>query len=180
MQLQLLSDTPPVSVYYDCSNDWLFVNWHGDLSLPLVQAGCLAIARCFLERSYPRILNNNADVTSMDVSAPDWLAEHFLPHLGLAGIEYLGWVCAPIPKVKYLTSQAVRQLRSPVVAIFDDVDEAFSWLQHTRFAHLEAAATADSAFERQAELASRVAELSERLRHYRKVARLSALSQRRA
>lgn len=179
MQLQLLFDTPPVSVYYDSFNDWLFVDWHGDLTLPLVQAGCLTISRCFLERSYPRILNNNCDVTSTSTNAPIWLADHFLPHLGLAGIEYLAWVCAPSPLLKHLAGQAVRELRAPVVAIFDDVAEAYTWLQHTRFAHLDANASPGSALERQIELATRVSELSDRLRHYRKVARLSAVVARR-
>lgn len=180
MQLQLLCDTPPVAVYYDCFNDWLFVDWHGELSLAQVQLGCLAIARCFLERTYQRVLNNNCDVTGMSSEAPAWLAEHFLPHLELAGIEYLAWICAPSPLLKHLTSQAVRQLRAPVVVIFDDVADAYSWLQHTRFAHLDAAEATASALERQEQLAGRVAELSEGLRHYRKVAQLSAVAQRRA
>ena len=173
MQLQLLHDTDTVSVYHDSSNDWLFVDWRGDLSLPLVQAGCLAVARCFLERSYPRILNNNCDVTDMSPAAISWLAEYYLPHLGLAGIEYLAWVCAPSPLVSHLTSEVVRQLRAPMVATFDNVADAYSWLQHSRFAHLDDAAAQPDP-DRQAELASRVAQLSEGLRHYRKVAWLAA------
>ncbi len=176
MKLQLLRYSLHVSVYYDSSNEWLFVDWRGDLSLSQVQAGCLTIAQCFLERSYSRILNNNSDVTSMSANAPGWLAEQYLPHLGLAGIEYLAWVCAPSMLVKHLTTEAVRQLPAPTVNIFDDMADAYSWLQHTRFAHLDAVAPLDA--ERQAELASRVAELSEGLRRYRKVARLSVSPQR--
>ncbi|MDQ2770818.1 MAG: hypothetical protein M3Y54_09990 [Bacteroidota bacterium] len=176
MELQLLRNTLHVSVYYDSSNEWLFVDWRGELSLARVQAGCLTIAQCFLERSYARILNNNCDVTSMSANVPDWLAGQFLPHLGLAGIEYLAWVCAPSMLVKHLTTEAVRQLRAPMVNIFDDMADAYSWLQHTRFAHLDAVAQPGP--EQQAELASRVAELSDGLRHYRKVARLSVGLQR--
>ena len=176
MRLQLLRDTLHVSVYYDSSNEWLFVDWRGDLSLSRVQAGCLTIAQCFLERSYARILNNNSDVTSMSASVAGWLAEQYLPHLGLAGIEYLAWVCGPGIQLKHLTTEAVRQLRTPVVNIFDDIADAYSWLQHTRFAHLDAVAQPES--ERQAELASRVAELSEGLQHYRQVTQLPRSPQR--
>ena len=81
------------------------------------------------------------------------------------------------PRVMALDGAAVvRGQQTPVVNIFDDMAGAYSWLQHTRFAHLDAVAPLES--ERQAELASRVAELSEGLRRYRKVARLSVSPQR--
>ena len=132
MILQLLQETSLVSVYYDAQNDWLFSDWRGDLSLADVQAGCLTIAQCFLERTYPRILNSNCDVTGMSASAPQWLAQEYLPHLGLAGIEYLAWVCAPSLLLRHLAGEAVRQLRAPMVATFDDLADAYAWLQHTR------------------------------------------------
>jgi hypothetical protein len=170
MQLQILQDTPTVSVYYDSTNDWLFADWRGELDLALVQAGCLTIAQCFLHRTYPRILNNNTDVKGMSANVSAWLAHDYLPHLGLAGIEYLAWVCAPSLLLKHLTSEAVRQLRSPTVAIFDDLADGYAWLQHTRFQHLDHAMPQSPA-ERQAELASRVAAFSAELQHYQKVSK---------
>jgi hypothetical protein len=156
-------------VYYDTTNDWLFSDWRGDLSLAQVQAGCLTIAQCFLERTYPRILNNNTDLTGMSASAPVWLARDYLPHLGLAGIEYLAWVCAPSLLLKHLAGESVRQLRTPVVATFDDLADAYTWLQHTHPTHpgdMQPYRTPAQ----QSEITKRTAKLAEELHYYDQLA----------
>ena len=159
MQLQLLQETDYLSIFYDSTNDWLFIDWRGNLTLPIVQASCLVIAQCFLERPYPRILNSNSQVTGMSADVPMWLAHDYLPHLSLAGVEYLAWVQAPALLLQHLTNEAVRQLTEPVVTLFTDLDLAFSWLQHTRFHHLDTAPAQDSDA-RQAELSNRVEQLA--------------------
>ena len=173
MPLHLLHDTPPVAIYHDVANDWLFADWRGTLSLEQVQAGCLTIAQCFLERSYARVLNSNCDVVSMSADTPQWLARDYLPHLGLAGIEYLAWVCAPSLLLKHLANESVRRLQTPTVALFDDVADAYAWLR-LQHPHPEAAAQAAADIQ-QAQLHDRVATLANELRHYRQVARLVAL-----
>ncbi|GAB3586466.1 hypothetical protein [Hymenobacter daeguensis] len=169
MNLLLLHDTPIVSVYFDAQNDWLYSDWRGNLSLADVQAGCLTIARCFLDRTYPRILNSNVDVTGMSPQAPKWLAQEYLPHLGLAGIEYLAWVCAPSLLVKHLTNESVRQLRAPMVATFDHLADAYAWLQHAHPTQ-PGDEPSDRDPEQQARLARRVAALSQELAHYNQAA----------
>jgi hypothetical protein len=167
MPLQLLHDTVPVAAYYDAHNDWLFADWRGELNLDQVQAGCLTLAQCFLERTYTRVLNSNCDVTHMSAEAPVWLARDYLPHLGLAGIEYLAWVCAPSLLLKHFASEAVGQLQTPTVAMFDDVADAYTWLQHT---HLGPGVPAVA--NRHSRLRNRVEALSDELHHYQQVARL--------
>ena len=169
MNLLLLQDSPQVTVYYDAKNDWLFNDWHGKLSLADVQTGCLTIAKCFLARTYPRILNSNVDVTGMSPSAPAWLAREYLPNLGLAGIEYLAWVSAPSVLLQHLTDESVRQLRTPLVATFDDLAGAFAWLQRAHPTHPGDLLPYRSP-EQQAKLARRVAQLAEQLRHFDQVA----------
>lgn len=136
MNLQLLKETPNVAIYYDSANDWLFVDWYGYLTLPLVQANCLAVAECLVERAYPRILNSNQNVTSFALSVPFWLGTEYLPHLGLSGIEYLAWVYTPNLLLKPLIDKLVAKLEAPIINLFDDVESAATWLQHTRFHHL--------------------------------------------
>ncbi|HEX8327183.1 MAG TPA: hypothetical protein VF629_06565 [Hymenobacter sp.] len=167
--LKLLYDTAPVAVYYDKANDWLFADWRGTLTLKQVQAGCLTLARCFLKRSYARVLNSNCDVVSISPEAAPWLAGEFLPHLGLAGIKYLAWVCAPNLLLQHFANEAVRPLSATVV-VFDDLAGAYAWLQR---AHLVSGAVPHEAA-RQAEIGWRVAALAEELAHYEQVARLVA------
>lgn len=136
MQLELLQEIPTLSVYYDHTNEWLFADWRGELTLPLVQANCLAIAQCFMQgKAYPRVLNSNLNMLSVVPEAPLWLATNYLPHLSLGGVEYLAWVYAADLQLRPLTEQAVRKLSAPVVTLFDDLESACSWLQHTHFYH---------------------------------------------
>jgi hypothetical protein len=136
MDLQLLQETSNVSVYYDIDNDWLFVDWRGELTLSLVQESCLVVAECFLTRPYTRILNSNQNVTDFTLDVPIWLHQEYLPLLSHTDIEYLAWVYAANMLLKPFIDKLVSKIEVPVVNLFDDVESAASWLQHTRFHYL--------------------------------------------
>ena len=178
MYLTLLQETQAMSVYYDHSNDWMFTDWHGELTLPLVQESCLTLAHCFLERPCTHILNNNSKVTRLSTDVPPWLAHEYLPHISVAGVEFLAWVSAPSLLVKALTGEAVSGLGKPVVALFDDLAEAYDWLQRTRF-HQADDTPMPSLAQRKANLAEKLAMLSSQLERYRQgqAARRSASGQ---
>ncbi|MGI4886217.1 MAG: hypothetical protein ACRYFR_14775 [Janthinobacterium lividum] len=132
MRLQLLRETNCISIYYDSLNEWLFLDWEGELTLPAVQAACLEVAYCFLPRPYARVLNSNAQVTGMSWSVAAWLAAEFLPHLALAGITQVAWVYSPSLRGRSVVQTVLSWLPGPVVSSFDDLDGAVTWLQHTR------------------------------------------------
>ena len=164
MELQLLQETPNVSIYYDCANQWLFLDWRGDLTLALVQDSCLAVAQYFLDAPYSRILNSNTGVTSMAHNVPTWLAREFLPYLRLAGIKHVAWVYSPSLRVKCYTDAALYTLDTPVVNVFDDVESAFAWLRGAEN-FLDEPAHAQSAGEKRSELGQRLGVLSAVLGH---------------
>jgi hypothetical protein len=171
MKLHLLQDTSIVSVYYDSKNDWLFADWHGNLNLAQVKAGCFTLAQCFLERPCPHFLNNNSDVTSLSADVAPWLAQQFLPYIGLGGVQFVAWVSAPSLLIKTVTSEAVRQLASPMLAVFDQIDEAYTWLQQTRFHQAEENSPPLISAQRTAALAEMLADLAQQLERYRQAAR---------
>jgi hypothetical protein len=164
MDLQLLQETPSVSMYYDADNDWLFVDWRGELTLPLVQESCLALAKCFLKRPYTRILNSNQSVTDFSLNVPHWLYQEFIPLLSQSGIEYLAWVYSPNMLLKPFIDKLVSKIEVPVVNLFDDVESAASWLQHTRF-HYPPVPARPCPIARQDALATRIQALSTALGH---------------
>lgn len=133
MHLQLLSTTPAVSVFYDADNEWLYLDWQGDLTLESVQAGCLVVAQCFLHRNYQRVLNDNSGVTSLSPEVASWLATRFLPYLQLTAIEYIAWTYSPNMDTQSWTNSAVYQVDGPVVAMFDDLESAYAWLREVKF-----------------------------------------------
>lgn len=129
MNLHLLRNTPTIAIYYDSWNNWLFADWQGELTLASVQVACLELAQCVLQRPYARVLNSNAQVTTTQWEVATWLAQDFLPFLTLAGIEKLAWVCAPSLRGRNLAYTISHRLPAVQLALFDELDEAVSWLQ---------------------------------------------------
>jgi len=129
MQLLLLHQTTCLTTYYDQCNDWLYLEWQGELTLPLVQEACDALATCILQRPYARVLNSNEQVTGICWEVAAWLATDFLPHLTLAGVECVAWVYAPMLRGQHVVYLLLRQLPGPPVDAFANVADAVAYLQ---------------------------------------------------
>jgi hypothetical protein len=132
MKLHLLCQTTCLTAHYDLSNDWLYLDWHGEVTLFDVQQACLALADCYLRRPYSHILNNNEQVTGVDWRIAAWLVTDFLPFMGLAGIEHVAWVFSPVLPGHNMLHTVLRLLPGSLITTFLDVADAVAWLQHTR------------------------------------------------
>jgi hypothetical protein len=133
MSIDLLVENPSLSISYDWSNQWLYLDWCGDLTLQLVQQSCLLIAECFFTQRCTRILNDNTNVTSITSDVGIWLATEFLPNIEAAGVEYMAWVHSSNIDTQACTDVALFDLTTPVVALFNDVASAYSWLRSVKF-----------------------------------------------
>lgn len=129
MQLHLLATTAHLTIYYDSGNDWLFLDWQGDLTLAAVQEACVEVGYCLLQRPYRRVLNNNAEVTNVSLSVTAWLVTEFMPHLQLAGIEHLAWVGSPCLRGRSVAQAVINWLSFGNSSLFYDLEEAVNWLQ---------------------------------------------------
>ncbi|MFD1872741.1 hypothetical protein [Hymenobacter bucti] len=132
MNLHLLRQTSCLAVYYDLSNDWLYLDWQGDVTLPAVQQACLELAACYLERPYSHVLNNNEQLTGISWNVATWLATDFLPYMTLAGIEHVAWVYSPSLRGYNLVHTVLSWLPNSALTTFGTVAEAVTWLRHTR------------------------------------------------
>jgi hypothetical protein len=132
MKLHLLHQTTCLSTYYDLRNEWLYLDWQGELTLPLVQQACLELAACCMQRPYSHILNNNEQVTEVSWSVAAWLATDFLPYMSLAGIEHVAWVYSPSLPGHNMVQTVINWLPGSLIATFNTVAEAVTWLQRTR------------------------------------------------
>jgi hypothetical protein len=131
MNLQHLCSARCAEVYYDQTNDWVFVDWSGELTLQAVQHTCLGIARCFLDHYYPRVLNSNAQVTRVTWEVAQWLGSEYLPALSLTGVEQMAWVVPPALRVRNQVLTTVNLFPHTAISLFDDVEAAVAWLQQT-------------------------------------------------
>jgi hypothetical protein len=132
MQLQLLRATACLTSYYDASADWLFLNWAGELTLPAVQDACVAVAECYLPRTYTRVLSSNLQVTGTTGGVSTWLGAEFLPYLTVVGVEQLAWVNAPSLPGSNLVQCLRQRVPSLALNVFDTAEEAGAWLHHSR------------------------------------------------
>jgi hypothetical protein len=130
MQFHLLATTACLTIYYDSGNEWLFLDWQGELTLAAVQEACVEVGYCLLQRPYPRVLNSNAQVTNVSLSVAAWLMTELTPHLKLAGVEHLAWVGSPALRGRSVAQLVVDWLGTETIALFYDLEEAVNWLQH--------------------------------------------------
>lgn len=134
MNLRLLCSAPQADIYFDAHNDWLYIDWTGELTLPIVQTACAYVAHCFLARPYSRVLNNNTHVTSISWNVTPWLIRDFLPHLRLAGVQQLAWVCSPSLPGLSMVQTVLTWLPHLAIAVFNDLEDSAGWLQRGRAA----------------------------------------------
>ncbi|UOG76462.1 hypothetical protein MTX78_07640 [Hymenobacter tibetensis] len=133
MSIDILLEKPNVSISFDNANRWLYLDWHGDLTLSSVQECCVAVAQCFLSQNCTRILNDNSNVTSITSDVGAWLATEYFPHMQMAGVEYMAWVYSAGVDIQCCTDVALYNISSPVVALFSDIASAYSWLCAVKF-----------------------------------------------
>lgn len=131
MNLQHLCSAMRAEIYFDKTNNWVFVDWNGDLTLETVQHTCLGVARCFLDHYYPRVLNSNAQVTSVTGEVAQWLASDFLPAMSLTGIEQMAWVVPPTLRARNKVLDTVNLFPHVAISLFQDIEAAVAWLQQT-------------------------------------------------
>jgi hypothetical protein len=131
MKLKHLCSARCAEVYFDLDNEWVFVDWAGELTLDAVQHTCLGIAHCFLDHYYPRVLNNNAQVTAVSWDVGQWLSSEYLPALRLTGVEQMAWVVPPSLRARNRILGNVNLFPHIAIDLFNDVASAVCWLQQT-------------------------------------------------
>jgi hypothetical protein len=174
MNLQHLCSAPHVNIYFDSWNNWLYIEWEGALTLSAMQYACLAVAQCFVKHAYPRVLNSHAQVTSVRWEVLPWLTKHFFPYLGLAGIEQLAWVHAPVTGGFGLTQHVYKHLPRLNIGVFADLEEATSWLQQTNPVYLRGLAQAPRPLAEETQLAQTVVYFKQALEHLSATAEVAA------
>jgi hypothetical protein len=179
MRIHLLKSTPHIAIYYDTHNDWLFLDWKGELTLANVQSTCLELSRCFLQRAYPRVLNSNLQLTSVSWSAVGWLTLELMPHLAPAGVEHVAWICSPMLWGRSMVKRIVGLVPEVSISLFDDIETAADWLQQTRLQCAKGYLLPQRALSDQTKLAQQVEILKQKVALQRTEADLSSLRRHR-
>jgi len=130
MTLHTLYDTPSLTISYDHGNDWLYLDWHGNLNDELVMAGALKLLELLELHKCSKVLNDNTRITGLWADAAKWGSEVFFPQLHEAGCRYFSWVYSP-ERFSQLSAQLAAEHTTAGITImtFQNLDTAAEWLQ---------------------------------------------------
>jgi len=130
MSLQILLNEPHIILGYDRLNEWIFADWRGRQDMASVQAGGHDMLRLLMEYRCHKVLNDNLHVDNLWSEAAEWVGTGFLPAAARAGMKYMAWVYSPHAHSRLSTDLSLAHaVDGPVVATFEDLVSARSWLQ---------------------------------------------------
>ncbi|MDO7874915.1 hypothetical protein Q5H93_09245 [Hymenobacter sp. ASUV-10] len=130
MSLQILLNEPHIILAYDRVNEWIFADWRGRQDMASVQAGCRDMLRLMVEHRCHKLLNDNHHVDNLWSEAAEWVGTEFLPALARAGLKHLAWVYSPSAHSRLATDLSLEHaINGPVIATFEDLPSARTWLQ---------------------------------------------------
>lgn len=127
MQLHPLIVNDNVSISYDATNDWLYVDWRGEHDAITSRATCLLMVEALRLQPSSKMLNDNSNISYTTAELPEW-GKQWLRDLECAGLQYLAWVLPPNAPRLQTTDLSSRPYRKPLVVTFLDVASAFEWL----------------------------------------------------
>jgi hypothetical protein len=127
MQLRYLIVNENVSISYDDTNEWLYVDWQGEHTPETSYATCWLMVEALRMQPCSKILNDNSNITYTTAELPDW-GKLWLRDMEGAGLQYMAWVLPRNAPKLQTTDLSTRPFRKPLVVTFSDVATAFEWL----------------------------------------------------
>lgn len=141
MPLSPLFASESLDAYYDTDNAWLYFDWKGPQSLQQVQNDSRHVTALIHQTHARKALNDNTHTTHSSWEMVMWVAKEYLPWAGRAGMEFVAWVNSPVLECRNdVDLMALVLDQKPQVAIFDDLDAAYSWLRSMRVRQARAGA----------------------------------------
>jgi hypothetical protein len=129
MALRILQELDFLDIGYDYANDWIYAEWHGEITFERAKAGGEAVLH-FVEAEHGRkLLNDNSRVTEMWLETPEWRAMNVFPRLHAAGLQYVAWVYSPDLYSRFSADRSLEAITQPVALPFEDLEMAKSWLR---------------------------------------------------
>lgn len=133
MAQRTLYDSPTLTIGFDYLNDWLHLDWHGNLNDDVVMEGALKLLELLKQERCSKVLNDNTNVTGLWADAAKWGSDVFFPQLYEAGCRYFSWVYSAERYSQLSAELAVQQTRAGITFMtFRDLQTAIEWLKHVQ------------------------------------------------
>jgi len=130
MAHRILYDVPTLTISYNYADDWLYLDWHGNLDDETVMAGAPKVLELLQQERCAKVLNDNTRVTGLWANAAQWGSDVFFPQLHAAGCRYFSWVHSPERYSQLSAELAVQQTAAGITFMtFHDLAPAAAWLR---------------------------------------------------
>lgn len=131
MEEKLLFTAPNIQIYYDETNQWLYVNWVGFQTVKLVKDGCEIMLDLLKSESCNKVLNDNTLVEGMWSGAAKWGADSWFPRMQANGLQAFAWVYSQSVLSRLSTEKTLSHMPAPPAYIktFYDLEDAKIWLR---------------------------------------------------
>ncbi len=137
--MQLLYETPYLTIQHDAANDCLFLMWRGHGPTQLIKPTSEIVLRQIRRTQSTSLLNDASlelDGWSEFIS---WFGQELYPKLSVAGIRALAWVLPHNLRALADTKNVLNLVEHspgyrpdrPEINTFGDVESAYNWLQQT-------------------------------------------------
>ncbi len=130
MAQRILHETPNLTISFNYIDDWLYLDWHGNLDDEKAMAGALKLLELLPQERCAKVLNDNTHVTGLWADAAKWGSDVFFPQLYAAGCRYFSWVHSPERYSQLSAELAVQQTSAGITFMaFNDLSTAAAWLR---------------------------------------------------
>lgn len=116
---------------FDKQNGWIYNDWQGLLSLETVRQGSMGILQVLQHTRCAYILNDNRGVLGSWKQANEWIETDWMPQALASGLLYHAHIVAPgVFGQASAEDMHLRVGNSFQMRLFEDVEEAQTWLRH--------------------------------------------------
>ncbi|WP_303311254.1 hypothetical protein [Hymenobacter sp. BT730] len=131
MAQRILYDVPSLTIAYDYTDEWLYLDWQGNLTDEEVMKGALKLLELLRQERCTKVLNDNTHLTGLWADAARWGGEVFFPQLQEAGCRYFAWVHSPERYSQLSAQLAIQHTAAGIVFLtFQSLPTAAEWLRH--------------------------------------------------
>ncbi|MGI4738101.1 MAG: hypothetical protein ACRYG7_23275 [Janthinobacterium lividum] len=132
--MRCLLNTPSLRVSYDPVNAWLYNQWLGEHTAISVLACADLILECLRAQPCTKILSDHSELRGDWQAAAPLIGSRGLAQLAEQGVTCFAWIYSPFHTNRAAMERALHYKREPnkkepAIAIFDDLAEAYEWLQ---------------------------------------------------
>jgi hypothetical protein len=130
MVQRILYDVSSLTIAYDYTEEWLYLDWHGNLTDDEVMQGAIKLLELIRQERCTKVLNDNTHLTGLWAEAARWGGEVFFPQLHEAGCRHFAWVHSPERYSQLSAQLAMQHTTAGIVFLtFQNLTTATEWLR---------------------------------------------------